>query len=267
MTFAAQETGHGYPIEIYEFKRGVSESFHLTSHNEPVVFQSNTYLPTQLERASVEQNTEIERAELKLKIQRDAPILNNFVAFPPTEIMTLTIFRKHGNDLLEEFITVWKGRVLTVEWSGSEASIACEPIFTSLKRPGLRRKMQAQCPHILYGAECALNNLAFQVIGTVSSFALNVVSAPEWVGVAGNFDGGYLVFESNQFRSVVADDGAGNITLVTPFVGLQVGSLVEGFPGCKHNLDDCDVKFSNVLNYGGFPYVPRKNPFGGTVIY
>ncbi len=265
MTFAAQETGHGYPIEIYEFKRGVSETFFLTSHDEPVTFQSNIYVPTQLERASVEQNTEIERAELKIKIQRDATILDNFVAYPPTEIMTLTIFRKHGNDVAEEFVTVWKGRVLTVEWSGSQATIACEPVFTSLKRPGLRRKFQSQCPHILYGAECALNNLAFQVIGTVSAISLNVVSAPEWI--AGGFDGGYLVFESNQFRSVVADDGAGTLTLVSPFVGLEIGSLVEGFPGCAHDLTDCDVKFANVINYGGFPYVPGRNPFGGAILY
>lgn len=267
MTFEAQEEGNGYPIELYEFKRGVSETFYLTSHDDPITFQSNIYVPTQLERAKVELNTEIERAELKIQIQRDAEILDNFVAFPPTEIMTLTIFRTHGNDLTEEFVTVWKGRVLTVEWSGSQASIACEPVFTSLKRPGLRRKFQAQCPHILYGAECAISNLDFQVIGTISAIAINVVSAPEWVGVAGNFDGGYLVFQNNQFRTVIADDGAGNLTLVSPFVDLVIGSSVEAFPGCAHDLADCDTKFANVVNYGGFPYVPGRNPFGGAIIY
>jgi len=47
----------------------------------------------------VEQNTEIERHELKIDIQRDAEVLEGFVGFPPTQIMTLTIYRQHLNDL------------------------------------------------------------------------------------------------------------------------------------------------------------------------
>lgn len=269
MTFEAQEEGNGYPVELYEFKLGVLETFYLTSHDEPITFLSNTYTPQQIQRAKVEQNTEIERSELKIDIQRDSDVLSSFVAFPPTQIMTLTIFRKHLNDGADEFVTVWKGRVLTIEWKGSQASIACEPVFTSLKRPGLRRKFQSQCPHIHYGAECKVINLAFQVIGTISAFAVNTITAPEWAATAVDFyNGGYVVFDSNNFRTVLADDGAGTLTIVTPFGSdFAVGSLVEAFPGCNHDLADCNDRYSNVENYGGFPYSPDRNPFGGTILY
>lgn len=273
MTFEAQEEGDGYPVELYEFRLGLTESFFLTSHDAEIDFQSNTYIPQQMQRQSVEQNTEIERQELKIDIQRDADILAIFVAFPPTEIMTLTIFRQHLNDPASEFVVVWKGRVLTVEWSGSKAAIACEPVFTSLKRPGLRRKYQSQCPHIHYGAECKVNNLAFQVIGTISSFTPNTITAPEWAATAAEFyNGGYVVFNSVNFRTVLGDDGAGTLTLVArpgaePFTDIEIGSAVEAFPGCNHDLADCNDRYSNVENYGGFPYSPDRNPFGGTILY
>jgi len=269
MTFEAQEEGMGYPIELYEFKLGVTQEYHFTSHDAEIIFQSNTYIPQQIERDKIEQNTEIERSEMKIDIQRDSAVLEGFVGFPPTEIMTLTIFRKHLNDGADEFVVVWKGRVLTIEWSGSQAKIACEPVFTSLKRPGLRRKYSAQCPHIHYGAECKVNNLAFQVIGVVSAFSGVTITAPEWAATAADFyNGGYLVFNSVNFRTILEDDGAGQLTIVTPFAtDLIVGSSVEAFPGCNHDLLDCKVRYDNVLNYGGFPYGSPSNPFGGTILY
>lgn len=267
MTFEAQEEGDGYPIELYDFKLG-SEEFFLTSHDADITHLSNTYVSTQMQRQSVEQNTEIERQELKIDIQRDAELLENFVAFPPTQIMTLSIFRKHLNDGADEFVVVWKGRVLTVEWSGSQAAIACEPVFTSLKRPGLRRKYQAQCPHIHYGAECKVNNLAFQTIGTVSAFTATTITAPEWAATAAEFyNGGYITFDNNNFRTVFDDDGAGTLTILTQFPDIEVGSSIEAFPGCNHDLTDCKDRYDNVLNYGGFPYSPERNPFGGAILY
>jgi len=269
MTFEAQEEGFGQPVELYEFRLTVDTAFFLTSNDSPIEFQSETYLPIQIQRQAVEQNTEMERQELKIDIQRDADVLDSFVGFPPTQVMTLTIRRTHLNDLANEFVVVWKGRVLTIEWSGSQASIACEPVFTSLKRPGLRRKFSSQCPHIHYGLECKVDEIAFRTFGTISAIAGNIISAPEWAATgAGFYDGGYLQFDNINFRTVLDDDGAGNITIVTPFsTDVVVGSTVAAFPGCAHDLADCNDRYANVDNYGGFPFSPDRNPFGGTILY
>lgn len=269
MTFEAQEEGFGQPVELYEFTLTINQKFFLTSNDEPITFNSNVYIPQQMQRQAVEQNTEMERQELKIDIQRDAEVLESFVGFPPTQIMTLTIYRTHLNDLSNEFVVVWKGRVLTIEWSGSQASIACEPVFTSLKRPGLRRKFSSQCPHIHYGLECKVDEIAFRTFGTISVIAGNIVTAPEWaVTGVGFYDGGYLQFDDIHFRTVLDDDGAGNITIVTPMpTDLVIGSSVAAFPGCAHDLADCKDRYDNVDNYGGFPYSPDRNPFGGTILY
>lgn len=271
MTYAAFETGHGYPIELYQFKRGLSETYYQTSHDEDIFYQSSTYESVQIQRGKIEQNAEIERQSMSLKIARTNPLLDNFIQFPPTEIITLTIFRYHANDgVTPEVAVVWQGRILTADFSGSEATLDCEPVFTSLKRPGLRRKYQTQCPHVLYGPKCQINNFAFVEIGTLSVVNGFEITAPQWVGIGGNsyLRGGYIHFDNRDLRTIVDfNDAAGRITMASALPILEVGSVVNAFPGCKHTLGDCKNIFNNINNYGGFPYVPGNNPFGGGRVF
>jgi hypothetical protein len=51
------------------------------------------------------------------------------------------------------------------------------------------------------------------------------------------------------------------------FDGIAVGQAVTLYPGCDHTTTTCDGKFSNLNNYGGFPHIPTKNPFGGSPIF
>ena len=192
MTYEAFEEGpEGYPIELYKFDRGISESYYLTSSDTEIEYQSATYLPIQIQRSKVEVNTEIERSSISVDIQRNADLLNNFVQYPPTEIMILTIFRYHANDTpTPEVVVVWQGRVLSCEWSGSKARLECEPVFTSLKRPGLRRRYSAQCPHVLYGLECKLDRFAFDVLDNLTGVAANVITAPAFAISSQYFRGG-----------------------------------------------------------------------------
>ena len=44
-----------------------------------------------------------------------------------------------------------------------------------------------------------------------------------------------------------------------------LGQTVDVFAGCDHSLAICESKFANVINYGGFPFVPIKNPFNSSL--
>jgi hypothetical protein len=50
-------------------------------------------------------------------------------------------------------------------------------------------------------------------------------------------------------------------------VGLAIGDEVTVSPGCAHTQAVCNDVYSNGENYGGFPFMPRKNPFDGTPVY
>jgi hypothetical protein len=36
---------------------------------------------------------------------------------------------------------------------------------------------------------------------------------------------------------------------------------VSYYPGCDRTRLTCSLKFGNIANFGGFPWVPQKNPF------
>ena len=46
-----------------------------------------------------------------------------------------------------------------------------------------------------------------------------------------------------------------------------VGDTIYLYPGCDRTLATCTAKFGNSANFGGFPFIPTKNPFGGSPIY
>ena len=67
-------------------------------------------------------------------------------------------------------------------------------------------------------------------------------------------------------RLILAQDGD-DVTLLLPFAENIVGSTIVLLAGCDHSITTCDTKFStpldplsNVRNFGGFPFVPTKNP-------
>jgi hypothetical protein len=38
------------------------------------------------------------------------------------------------------------------------------------------------------------------------------------------------------------------------------------YPGCSHMMDDCLVKYDNIVNFQGFPWIPNRNPFEGSIL-
>ena len=71
--------------------------------------------------------------------------------------------------------------------------------------------------------------------------------------------------ESGAMRFIVNHVGA-TLYLSRPFVEDISGQVIDIFPGCDHLRTTCAGKFANGDNFGGFPYIPNINPFGGTAI-
>ena len=45
--------------------------------------------------------------------------------------------------------------------------------------------------------------------------------------------------------------------------GSAGSAAVEIAPGCDLRRATCAGRFNNLLNFGGFPDIPGRNPFGG----
>ena len=264
MSYNTQENSvaAGAPVERYRFALG-QQVWTVTSGREVLIYQNEPYQPVVIRRSAIEQSPEFARNGIDLDCARDFAVAQLFAAARPNGVVSLTVFRNHLGD--DEFITWWKGRVASVVWSGSLAKIRCESIFTALKRPGLRAHYQTGCRHALYDTGCGINNQAYKIAGTLSAVSgLTATSVAFLSQSPGWLTGGYL--RVGGVPRMITQHSGDTVTLSSVLPGLAVGSAFEAFAGCDRSFSTCQSKFGNSLNFGGFPWIPAKNPFAGDSI-
>lgn len=258
----------GRPVELFTFSRDF-QRWRYTSADRALVVDSATYLPRSLTRSAIESSYEKARSAITIGAPRDLEVADLYRISPPTLPITCVIQQYHAGD--GEVVTIWSGRILSVEFAGISAQINLEPVYTSIRRIGLRRTFQRQCPHVLYGGACKVNREAFRIDGIVDSVVGSVVNVPEASLLsAGWFAGGYIEWGSAlgiPERRFISDHTGAALTLTAVPFGLVGDMPVKLYPGCDHTIATCNGKFANAANYGGFPFFTKKNPFGGDPIY
>lgn len=270
MTFSAVETSEqdGQRVELYLFRRGAS-AFYYTSADHDVTYASKQYLSRALSRSAIESTAEMGRSKLTIQSPRDFEIADLFRAAAPGDVVTLTLLRLHEDD--GEAVTIWNGRITSARWFASTAEMTGEPVYTSMLRYGLRKAYTRQCPHVLYSGECGVNKTSYAVAGTVSGInGLDLTISQASAYANGYFAGGMIeyqpttgVFERRFIRSHTGT----TITLPFKVHDLVGGESVTLYPGCDQTTATCESKFNNLLNHGGWPFIPTKNPFGGAPLY
>ena len=118
----------------------------------------------------------------------------------------------------------------------------------------------------MYGVNCKASATSYEVTGNVSSVSADglTIEVPESSSSDGYFTGGIFTFGSTS-RFIINHTGI-NIVLSRPINGLITGDSCKIYPGCDHALATCKNKFNNLDNYGGFPWIPTRNPFDGSSI-
>jgi len=272
MTFATYETSiqSGAPIELYEFEVGPTIHRYCSGPDD-YVYLTKTFDGVQISRTDVDESGELPKDGITITVPRDAAIAEEFRIAPPSDVVLVSVYRLHVTDADIERKLFWTGRVLNCEWKGAVAELTCQSIYTALKRPGLRRLYQRQCPHVLYGPACGLVDTAYKatiVLDTVSG--TTITAAAIGAQADGHFAGGMIEWESSpgryERRGIKSHVGSA-VTLTHAILELPAGASVSIWPGCDHSIATCQSKFGNILNYGGFPYFKTKNPFVGTNVF
>ena len=268
MTFAALETSResGQVLELYTFTFGL-EVFRFTSFQRNINWQGFAYTAEPLSRTNTEAAVEDQAGQVTITLPLDNPVPQKFIVNVPGQVGTVQILRAHATDPAEEVIVLFDGFIANVAFDGElEAKILCNPNTKIFNRSAPRFTYLGLCNHILYDERCKVDISLFQFTGLVSSVSGNdiTVNGAGGVGPADNFVGGFSRFPAGSLddaRMILAQSGD-VMTLLLPFAASVIGQDIDLFAGCAHDLTVCDVKFDAVLNYGGFPFVPRKNPFG-----
>jgi uncharacterized phage protein (TIGR02218 family) len=122
-----------------------------------------------------------------------------------------------------------------------------------------------ECRADLGDARCKVDLAAFTRAGAVTSATDRAVFFAAVDGAPtpdGWFNGGALTFTSGQnagrtieVKSWTAATGRFELFLAVGYA-IAAGDTFSVYPGCDKRLDTCDLRFNNVLNFRGEPYVP-----------
>ena len=263
MSFDAREISEyeGEPQELYWFMRGV-ESWTYTSGAYPIVLDTNTYEPLAgLKRGEVTRGRERSRNQLSIDIPRTADIVQQYITVPKQSPIWLKIYRIHEGET--DYRIFYQGRVRAVDFKGGMAKMTLDDILASVYKQAFRHKFQNQCNHFMFDSNCTLSEEDYLhndvAVATVSGETITLDNA----AAAGAFINGQVRRSNGERRQVVNDTKAGSthtLTLRMPFEGLEAGEEVDLIEAaCRNSWATCPA--DNKVNYGGYPLVPRKNPF------
>lgn len=264
MTFVAQETSQedGQPIELYEFRLG-TEEFNLSTAATEETFASVTYDPVTISRTNLIAGPEERTEVISIEIDAAHPLPRKYINIVPGTAATLTIKRVHRSD--GQTVVIFKGVVRSVGFSnnGTRALIAVLPLTRGLSKSVPRLLYSSICNHVLYDSRCGVQRLDFRFIGTVTVIDGNDYTIPGVAAsVANPATSGFIKIGNTDFRLIRSQSGD-VLTLLLPFntTDVDVGTEVEVFAGCDHTIATCKTQFDIVVNYGGFAFVPTRNPF------
>jgi len=252
----------GRPVELFRFVHGPTVWTY--SSGPEIDYNGETYVAFPIGRDDMQQTKELHKSPLEVLIPRTSELSLLYLAGNPEHIITLTVFRVHVG-ASDGPVVYWKGRIVSADWPDNvTASLKCESVFTSLKRPGLRARYQRPCRRALYETGCNVDKAAYAVAGTVS--AINAAKTVLTVAAAdaladGWYSGGMVETPTGGFLFVTSHSGS-SLTLANP-CSLAVSDAVTIYPGCARNRETCKNKFNNILNFGGWPWIPSRNPFDG----
>ena len=266
-----QSTEDSNPYYRFLFVQGSTE-YRYTTQPYIVGDSGGTWEPVPIDSSEITQSNEMAKDAVKLIIPSDNSFARLFLGGVPEQITSITIFRGDGAE--EEFEYYWKGRVAGASVTGDMVTLECENIFTSMRRPGLRARYQKNCRHALYRRGCSLNDYDFAAAGVATSASGFLVTIQDLIDSSitdGYFTGG-MIETGDGFLRYITNHSGTTLTLIRPFQALEdevngsAGTAnVTLYPGCDHTRNTCKDKFNNLNNFGGFPWIPGKNPFSNEI--
>lgn len=285
MSYSGQEESVevGQPVELYRFAN-LEDRFFYTSGQQQFTYLGETYLPRPISRTEDRIESLQTAREIVVKLPATDPFVARYIPTVPAQQDTVKIFRFHTTDGgTPEVVQIFAGNVSNVAISkNNEAAINCRSRASLLARQIPRQTCRALCNHVLYDARCKVNNTSFQVTGTVSALSSDGLSitvgtstsafpatglqlSAQLTAAPTFLLGGEIARAGLERRMIRATTNPGsNVTVISidlPFAKLAVGTSVTLLAGCDHQITTCATKFANENNYGGFPWIPKKNVF------
>lgn len=269
----------GLPVLLYQFEMQAGEFsssdnifWRFCNLSRDFFWQGETWYASAIKNSKIQQSSEMNRDGINLTFPRTDVFARQFVGLVPEFLTLVTIHRGHLTQPDDQYAVYWRGRVGAGKADGNSIILACESIFTSLRRFGLRARYTRTCRHVLYRGGCRLDRADFASTGTVSSATNSTVTSTVFgTQFDGFWIGGILEAPDGALRFIV--NHSGNVVTLWRAIQSIIDDLalmnpvtILVYPGCNKSIEHCRDKFNNLPNFGGFPLLPERNPFDGRSI-
>jgi len=252
------------PVELYTFTLG-PDVFRYTSAEGTVTFAGTDYPSLPLKRTSSTQAKEQKSTAVRITLPATSDPAQPFIAIQPSARMTVSVIRVQPDAVpATASIVMFDGFVSSIAFENDKAEMRCIPFNELFTRQIPRFQYQGLCNHVLYDSRCKIVSAGFKHTGTVLSVVGNEVTIQGLPSAGNPFIGGYLEIPGASEQRLILDQVGTTVTVLFPFKQVISGGSMDAFQGCDHTAETCAQKFGNILNYGGFPFVPVINPFNQT---
>lgn len=255
------------PIRLYRFA-ALSRNYLYTNDAESQVFLGSTYEPINIEDTSLEVGPASGSVRsFNIVVPYDCDLAEDFGGVTMPDRLELTAYRVHrGEDWTTEYKVMWKSKVVGIARQGRQLALICVGIAQSALASNMNSiYYQQSCNHRLFDERCKVSKVANTALSTV------VIASDDAVEVFNDgwddhgLRAGTIVNNRTQEQRLILDNVANIVAIGFPFYDILPGDEVQLIRGCNHSFSECGVKFSNIANYGGYPYVPDRNPFNGGI--
>jgi len=256
-------------VELFSLSSAGMSTFLYTDAGQTISFAGLTYDPYPIKRGKISFSTDLKTDETTISMAKnwgtDMAIRKDILAGA-----TVQIHRVNTDYTNLDYVLLFDGEVSDTTTDESVIKIRCTTLdFLNTELP--LREIQVACNWQLYGPHCGitLSNYLVTTADGLDTTTPEEIAASE-VGFAAGitfsdqyFRGGYVVGLStdnmNLTRHITSHVG-NTISVLPPFpFDFELTDNIQFAPGCDHNILDCENKFNNLTNYGGFPWIPNQD--------
>jgi hypothetical protein len=249
--------------ELYIVSSGPFTNYY-TSFSEDVLFQGNNYKARSIERTNFNRKGTLTPTKINIKAPIDN-LLQKYIANTPSEPVFIDIISTLPFVSGLPSAQFFRGRVVNATIAENMIAADCESRTQIFRNKVPSVIYQSRCNHQLFSTPigsigaCNLLKTNYLVTATVTVVGASLVSPTFATFPNDYFTGGFVEFglDARWITKHIAD----TIYLQVPFDSRVItGAIVFAFPGCDKKPETCRDKFSNSLNFLGFPYIPSQNP-------
>jgi len=240
-------------------------TFHFTSCDVPLLFEGDLYeAATGFTPSAIASKADLSVVNLEVAgmLSSDSITEDDLLA-GRWDGAQVEIFEVNYKDLTQGRRIMGGGKIGDVTAGKVAFQAELRGLTQALQQP-FGQVYDAACNAILGDARCGVDLPALEVAGTVTS-ASSLRSFGTALAQADDYFGGgvvaWLTGLNAGLRMEVQTFAAGAFVLVLPMpYVIAAGDTFTVVPGCRKRFtEDCVGKFSNAVNFRGFPHIPGNN--------